>query len=172
MYPDCPASQEELLSHHCLTGWDPRDRLNLVVEIARYVTTICRHHAGLPDGHPRAIGVSRGRYEWVCWLEILVQIQRKYGLNAPESFSAGLLFVAPQRPGGPPLPRVETLAAYFCQNGDAGWETMDVDDDDVCVVPRRADPLPTASAAGGEQDFRGPNTVKSPSDFPRDASEL
>ena len=83
MYPDCPINQEELLSHHCLKGWDPKDRLNLVVDIRRYMTTICRHHAGLPDGHPCAIGVSRGKHGWVCWLQILEQIQKKYGLHTP-----------------------------------------------------------------------------------------
>ena len=54
------------------------------------------------------------------------------------------------------LPRLEVLAAYFCQKGGgADWDTVDMDDDGVSVVRRRANPPPATCGLVGGEEFRG-----------------
>ena len=153
----CPTSLEALRAHQYLADRPAQEQVSLMVEMVRYVVAICRHHAGLEDSHPLSIGVSRGSFGWVPWVEIVEKIRLKFGFWVTEEFLAAVLVVDPHRIGAKPFPRLEYLVTEPDKTGEIADEGNTVDLTNYRDVPQNPSSSPTCSGPGASYGTESSN---------------
>ena len=134
-----------------------------MAEMVRYVVTICRHHAGLSYGHPMDLGVGRGNYGWVPWVEIVEKVCLKFGLWVDERFIAGVLVVDPHRPGTKLPPRLEYLVAKPNQASQVMDGEQSTDPNTCRDTPRDEKTPPTIGELGASVGTEQSNLATDPS---------